>query len=195
MTTEEDLTSLLIEATRGVPSDRLFELVYDELREAAERQFRREARDQTLQPTALVHEAYLRMVDQDRVEWQGRTHFKAIAARMMRRILIDRARSRGRAKRGGSWQRVTLSDAFQLTEGPEIDVEALEQALSRMAELDQRQAQVLEFRLFGDLSVEETARMLDVSERTVLRDWKMGTAWLRRELETTLETGVGFDTD
>ena len=135
-----------------------------------------------MQPTALVHEAYLRLVDQSRVDWQGQTHFKAVAAEAMRRLLIDNARSRNRQKRGGGWQRVTLRDAFHLTRDRALDAAALSEALERMGELDERMAKVVEYRLLGGLSSEETANLLNKSTRTVERDWKMGQAWLRREL-------------
>ncbi|MDY7108656.1 MAG: ECF-type sigma factor [Planctomycetota bacterium] len=181
---ERDITGMLGEAGPENPAarDALLEAVYEKLREAAEARLRQERAGHTLQPTALVHEAYLKLVDQTRVNWQGRTHFLAVAALAMRRILIDHARRRGREKHGGGWRRVTLHDAFALRRDHELDVLALHEAMQRMAELDERQAKVVELRIFGGLTAEETARMLDVSTRTVERDWKMGEAWLRREL-------------
>ena len=181
---ERDITSMLNDAGPGnaAARDALLEAVYDEIRALAEGKLRQERAGHTLQPTALVHEAYLKLVDQTRVNWQGRTHFLAVAAQAMRRILIDHARRREREKRGGSWRRVTLYDAFALRTDHDLDVVALHEALEKMARLDARQAKVVELRLFGGLTAEETARMLDVSTRTVDRDWKMGQAWLRREL-------------
>ena len=158
-------------------------LVYEELRTLAEGYLRRERSDHTLQPTALVHEAYLKLVDQNRVDWQGKTHFKAVAAQAMHRALVDHARARNREKRGGKWRRVTLYDAFALA-GAHKDLEALalHDALEKMQRLDERQRKVVELRLFGGLTSEEAGRILGVSARTVDRDWKMGQAWLRREL-------------
>ena len=181
---ERDITSILNEAGPGNESarDALLEAVYGEIRALAEARLRQERAGHTLQPTALVHEAYLKLVDQTRVNWQGRTHFLAVAAQAMRRILIDHARRRGREKHGGGWRRVTLYDAFALKADHDLDVVALHEALEKMARLDERQANVVELRLFGGLTTEETARMLEVSTRTVERDWKMGQAWLRREL-------------
>ena len=124
------------------------------------------------------------LVDQTRVNWQGKTHFKAVAAQAMGRLLVDHARARNREKRGGGWRRVSLYDAFQLSERNDLDALSLQDALEKMRSLDDRQAQVVELRLFGGLSSEESARILGVSVRTVERDWKMGQAWLRRELST-----------
>ncbi len=177
-------TELLSKITAGDPraADELLELVYPQLHQLAERSLRRERPDHTLQATALVHEAYIKLIDQTRVDWQGQTHFKAVAAMAMGRILIDSARARNREKRGGGWRRVTLHDAFQLSKQRELDPLELAEALETMKQLDARQAAVVEYRLFGGLTNEETARLLDVSIRTVERDWKMAQAWLRREL-------------
>ncbi len=166
-------------------AEQLLPLVYDELRRLARGYMARENRDHTLQPTALVHEAYLRRVDQSRVTWQGRSHFRAVGARMMRRILIDHARSRGGQKRGGGLQRVTLGDSLLRPPDPDVDLPellALNEALDRLAGLDERQAQVVELRFFGGLTNVEIAEALGVSDRTVLNDWKHGRAWLKREL-------------
>ena len=184
MSQPPDATDLLTDIAGGSreAADRLLGLVYDELRDLAQGYLRRERPDHTLMPTALVHEAYLRMVDQSRVDWQGRSHFKAIAGRAMQRALVDHARGRNREKRGGKWRRVGLDDAFHLAPSDHLEPVALDDALSRMRELDERQTQVVELRVFGGLSSEEIARVLDVSKRTVERDWKMGQAWLRREL-------------
>jgi RNA polymerase sigma factor (TIGR02999 family) len=184
MTSPEDTTRLLGELSGGNEraADELLPLVYDELKALASGYMSRERSDHTLQPTALIHEAYMRLVDQTRVDWNGRTHFKAVAAQAMQRVLIDYARGKSRKKRGDQWQRVPLDDAFHLAGTTELDAVALQDALQRMRQLDERQADVVEYRLFGGLTVEETARLLGVSERTVERDWKMGKTWLRREL-------------
>jgi RNA polymerase sigma factor (TIGR02999 family) len=165
--------------------DELLPLVYDELRLLARRYLSRERPGHTLQPTALVHEAYLRLVDQTRVNWQGRTHFFAVGARVMRNLLIDHARARGRAKRGGEWHRVTLADGVAPFEDGDLDHEqllALNGALDRLAALDERQARVVELRFFGGLTVAEVAHLLGVSRRTVEGDWTHARAWLKREL-------------
>ena len=148
----------------------------------AAKALRRERPDHTLQATALVHEAYLKLVDQTRVDWQGSTHFKAVAAVAIRRVLIDHARSKKREKRGGNWRKVTLHDAFALAEKNDLDMISLHEAMEKMRKIDERQHKVVELRLFGGLSSDDTAKILDVSLRTVERDWKMGKTWLRREL-------------
>lgn len=184
MSSGPDATELLSDLSGGDgrAADILLPLVYDELRQIAQTYISREPADQTLEPTALVHEAYLKLVDQTRVDWQGRTHFKAVAAQAMCRLLVDHARSRNRRKRGGGWRRISLYDAYQLSERNDLDALSLQEALDKMRGLDGRQAEVVELRLFGGLSNEEAARILGVSTRTVERDWKMGQAWLRREL-------------
>jgi RNA polymerase sigma factor (TIGR02999 family) len=156
--------------------------VYDELRGLARKFFRRERPDHTLQPTALVHEAYLRLVDQTRIGWQGRTHFCAICARAMRQVLIDHARSRKRLRRGGERQKVLLDSRVAPAEFENVDVFALNEALEKLAALDARQAQVVELRFFGGLNVDEVAHVLGVSKRTVEGDWTHAKAWLRTEL-------------
>lgn len=166
-------------------AEQLMPLVYDELRRLARALMARENKNHTLQPTALVHEAYLRLVDQSRVNWQGRTHFRAVGARVMRRILIDHARRREGLKRGGGRQRVTLGDS--LLQSPDLEVDlsellALNAALEKLARLDERQARVVELRFFGGLTMSEIAEAVGVSERTVGDDWKHGRAWLLREL-------------
>ncbi len=185
MSSRRDPTELLTDLSGGQQraADELMPLVYEELRTLAEGYLRRERSDHTLQPTALVHEAYLKLVDQNRVDWQGETHFKAVAAQAMHRALVDHARARNREKRGGKWRRVMLNDAFVLA-GAHKDLEALalHDALEKMQRLDERQARVVELRLFGGLTSEEAGRILGVSARTIDRDWKMGQAWLRREL-------------
>lgn len=184
MVTLPDATGLLGAAQGGDrrAAAELLALVYDELRELAAVKMRRERPDHTLQPTALVHEAYLRLVDQSRVDWQGKTHFKAVAAQAMYRVLVDHARGKKRMKRGGCRRPMTLDDAFALTVPRGLDVLALHDALEKMQRLDERQAEVCRYRLYGGLTSEETAQLLGVSSRTVDRDWKMGQTWLRREL-------------
>ena len=165
-------------------AEELLPLVYDELRRLARHYMRGERPDNTLQATAVVHEAYLKLVDRSRVDWQGRTHFLAVSARVMRRLLIDHARGRDRLKRGGGWRRVTLDEVLVPAE-PGLDREellALDAALEKLARLDERQARIVELRSFGGLETAEIAALLDVSERTVERDWHFARAWLRREL-------------
>ena len=180
----EDVTSILSDLIAGDEraADALLAAAYDELRALADRKLRCERPGHLLQPTALVHEAYLRLVDQSRVDWRGRTHFCALAAQAMRRVLIDHARRRNRDKRSGRWRKVTLDDAFALGGDRELDLIALHEALEKMRNLDERQAEVIELRIFGGLNNEEAAHELNVSTRTIERDWKMGLAWLRREM-------------
>jgi len=168
--------------------DQLTPLVYDELRRLARRYMRNERAGNTLQTTALVNEAYLRLVDAKRVAWQDRVHFFAVSAQMMRRILVDAARARGSAKRGGQVKRVNHSAAFNLDEIPEVstgrdrELVAIDDALNTLAEMDPRKARVIELRFFGGLSVEATAEVLKISPQSVMRDWKLAKAWLTREL-------------
>ena len=182
-----DVTGLLL-AWRAGDTDadaRLLPAVYDELHRQASRAMRREGDAHTLQATALVHEAYLRLVDQQRVEWHSRAHFFAIAAQMMRRVLVDHARTRLAAKRGGALQRVTLGDVGAGSDadgGADVDVIALHDALETLAALDARQARIVELRYFGGLGIEETAEALEISPATVKREWAVARAWLRREL-------------
>jgi RNA polymerase sigma factor (TIGR02999 family) len=162
--------------------DRLMPLVYHELRRRAAAYLRREARDHTLQPTALVHEAYLRLVDQRRVAWQNRAQFFGIASQMMRRILVDRARARRMAKRSGRWARVTLDERTAVARPAEVDVLDLDAALTRLAEFDPRKSQIAELRFFGGLSLDETGQLLGISLATVERDWQAARAWLFKTL-------------
>jgi RNA polymerase sigma factor (TIGR02999 family) len=163
---------------------RMLPLVYDELHRIASAYLRRERREHTLQPTALVHEAYLRLAGQDDLDWKNRAHFRAIAATTMRRILIEHARARGRKKRGEAPERVALEDTVALAPAARVDLEAIDQALVRLEDLDRQQARIVELRFFAGLSVEETAEVLSISRTTVKRDWAMARAWLRRELES-----------
>lgn len=158
--------------------DQLIPIVYDELRTVAARYLRRERQDHTLQPTALVNEAYLRLIDQKAVKWQNRAHFMGVAAQMMRRILVDHARSHHRAKRGGGASQVSLDEAIAVSEERADDLVELDEALTALAAFDDRKSRVVEMKYFGGLSVQETAEVLNVSEITVARDWKLAKAWL-----------------
>ena len=165
------------------PAQELAPLVYDELRRLAGAYIRRERPGQTLQATALVHDAYLRLLRDSDLSWQNRAHFFGIAARSMRQILIERARARGTAKRGGSRIRVTFEPGLiAAAQAPEFDLEALDEALTRLAARDAELARVVEVRFFGGLSIEEAAVALDVSPATVKRRWTLAKAWLAREL-------------
>jgi RNA polymerase sigma factor (TIGR02999 family) len=157
-------------------------LVYDELRRIAHAYLRREREGHTLETTALVHEAYLRLAGQAAPSWKNRTHFRAIAAETMRRILVEYARARKRVKRGGGRQRVTLEDTIGIEQARPLDIEALDQALNRLGENDPRLVRIVELRFFGGCTVEETAGALAVSPATVKREWATARAWLRREL-------------
>jgi RNA polymerase sigma-70 factor (ECF subfamily) len=178
------VTALLQDVTAGKQDafDRLLPLVYDELRRVAARYLRRERPNHTLQPTALVHESYLRLVDQRAVHWQNRAHFFAIAAQAMRRILIDEARCHRRSKRGGGERHLSLGEVEPASQARSVDLLALDQALGRLAVRDARQARVVELRYFGGLTIEEAAEVIGISEATVRREWTMAKAWLRREL-------------
>lgn len=181
-------TLLLLEISRGErdAASRLAPMVYDNLRRLAADRLRRG--DWTCQPTAIVHEAYLRLVDQTQVDWQGRTHFFAIGAEMIRRVIADEAKRRGRQKRGGGWGRVTLDGAALERSQTVIDPLDLEEALTRFAQLDERAAKVVELRFFGGLTEAEAAVALNVSERTVRNDWRTARAWLHRELGSDDDT-------
>jgi RNA polymerase sigma factor (TIGR02999 family) len=187
-----DVTALLRAWSRGDADagDRLVPLVYDELRRRAARHLRRERREHTLRPTGLVHEAYLRLVDQRQAAWENRSQFYAVAARVMRRILVDHARRHRAHKRGGSRCRVSLDevDGAMPAAGADLDLIALEQALTELAALDPGKARVVELRFFGGLSLPETADALGVSQSTVSREWRMARAWLLRRI--TREAGA-----
>ena len=163
--------------------EQLMPLVEAELRRLARAYMGRERRGHTLQPTALVNEAFIRLTDARQVRWQDRAHFLGISARLMRRVLVDHARSRGYRKRGGGAQQVSLDEALVGSTGPTLDLVALDRALETLATVDARKSQVIELRFFGGLSVEETADVLHVSTDTVKRDWRLAKLWLLRELE------------
>jgi RNA polymerase sigma factor (TIGR02999 family) len=179
-----DVTRLLQAWSEGDASarDRLIPLVYEELRRRAAAHLRRESRHNTLQPTALVHEAYLRLVDQRRAAWQNRAQFFAVASQMMRRILVDRARARKRAKREGRWARVTLDEAVMLERPRDVDVLDLDLALTHLSEFDERKSRIAELRFFAGLTLEETGEALGLSIATVERDWRAARAWLFKTL-------------
>ncbi len=191
MASPPEITAFLTEIRRGNESalDELLPVVYGELRRIAARYLHRERDDHTLQPTALVNEAYLRLVDQRQQDWRNRAHFFAVAAQAMRRILIDHARSRGKAKRGGGAYKVPLDDVLALAEERPEEMIALDDALRALAAVDPRKSRVVELRFFGGLSVEETAEALGVSEMTVMRDWSMARAWLHREMSGGTQGG------
>jgi RNA polymerase sigma factor (TIGR02999 family) len=179
---ERDITALLKDWSGGdrAALEKLMPAVYEELRRLAAAHLRSERPDHTLQPTALVHEAYLRLADQRSVEWANRAHFFSIAARIMRRILVDHARRRRALKRDGAALRLTLAEAPSEDRGPELL--ALDSALTSLESLDPRQAKIVELRFFGGLSVEETAEAAGISTATVKREWRTARAWLRREI-------------
>jgi RNA polymerase sigma factor (TIGR02999 family) len=158
--------------------DQVVAHVYKDLRKRAAAYLRRERRDHTLQPTALVHEAYLRLIDQRRTEWQNRAQFLGVASEMMRRILVDRARRARVERRSGRWVQVTLDGRLAGSQGPDIDVLALDQALNRLADFDPRKSRIAELRFFGGLSLEEMAHVLGISVATAERDWRAARAWL-----------------
>jgi len=179
-----DIT-LLLTAWRGGDAaafDRLVAALYDELRRIARRCMAGERAGHSLQPTALVNEAYLRLIDAQRVNWQNRNHFLAVAARQMRRVLVDIARAKGYQKRGGSAIQVTFDETLPVVQERGRDLVALDDALEALTKMDERKARVVEMRFFGGLSVEQSAHALEISVETVMRDWKFARAWLLREL-------------
>jgi RNA polymerase sigma factor (TIGR02999 family) len=181
----DQVTQLLLEWSRGDVGAReaLLPLVYDELRRLAAAYLRRERPDHTLQPTALVHEAYLRLVQERQVDWRGRSHFFSVAAKLMRRILVDHARGRLADKRGAGTPKVPLTEALVMSETRPSDLLVLDESLTRLASLDPQQSRVVELRVFAGLTVEETSRVLDISPATVKRDWAVAKAWLLREIQ------------
>jgi RNA polymerase sigma factor (TIGR02999 family) len=184
MDSPSDVTLLLIEWTKGdrEAASKLAPLVYDELHRLARRHMRRERADHTLQATALVNEAYLKLVEQRSVRWQSRAHFYAIAARTMRRILIDHARSHLRGKRGRGQKMIALDEALVFSPERSLEFLRLDKSLERLAQLDPRQSKIVELRFFAGLTVEETAEVLHVSPKTVKRDWSIAKAWLHGDL-------------
>jgi RNA polymerase sigma-70 factor, ECF subfamily len=184
MADARNITQLLAAWSGGdrAALDALIPIVYEELRRQASRYLRRERPGHTLQTTALINEAYLRLVDQKSMRWQNRAQFFGIAAQLMRRILVDHARAKQRAKRGGSDVRVSLTDATSITKDPDLDLVELDEALTRLAEIDPQQSKIVELRFFSGLNVEETAAALNISATTVKRDWSIAKAWLHREI-------------
>jgi RNA polymerase sigma factor (TIGR02999 family) len=186
MQSQDGITQLLTRWSNGDQTalDRLMPMVYSELRRLASNYLRRERKDHTLQPTALVNEAYLKLIDQKTARWQNRAQFYGIAAQLMRRILVDHARQHKAAKRGGSdQQRLSITSAGTLAARTDLDVLALHEALEELATLDRQQERIVELKFFGGLSIEEIAEVLGIGHATVERDWKMARAWLRRKLE------------
>jgi RNA polymerase sigma-70 factor, ECF subfamily len=193
--TPNELTQLLVEWRDGDPDalDRLTPLVYPELRRLAHRYMNKRFAGQSLQTTALVHEAYMRLAGQNQVAWQNRTHFFAVCARLMRNLLVDRARSRRAARHGGDHRQVPLDDAALAAPGKRVDVIALDEALGRLAAIDPRKSQIVEMRYFGGMTVDETAEVLGVSPITVKREWSKARAWLYRELTRAAPGSAGPD--
>jgi RNA polymerase sigma-70 factor, ECF subfamily len=180
---KQEVTVLLdaVSAGDAHAPDKLLEYVYEDLRRLAAKYMQNERDDHTLQATALVHEAFLRLIDWENVSWQNRAHFFAVAASVMRKILVDHARHRNAQKRGG--QKLALDEAVSFTDRKEVDLLALEEALYSLEKIDPRQARIVELRFFGGLSIEETAHVLNTSEGTVRRDWTFAKAWFQRELQ------------
>lgn len=186
MQSPESVTQLLVKWSKGDQEalDKLMPLVLSELRRLASSYLRRERQNHTLQPTALVNEAYLKLVDQRNMRWQNRAQFYGVAAQLMRRILVDHARQHQAAKRGGSnQQRLSITSANAVAAVPDVDVLAIHEALEELKQFDSQQERIVELRFFGGLSIEETAEVLGVGHATVERDWKMARAWLRQKLE------------
>ena len=186
-TPSQNITKLLVDWRNGDQEalDQLMPLVYDELRRMANHYMRNERKGHTLQTSALVNEAYLRLVDHENIDWQNRSHFFGLAAQAMRRILVDHARSRNYQKRGGNAERVSLDQAANFAEERATELIALDEALQELAKLDPRKSRIVEMRYFGGLTGEETAEVLGISTATVARDWETAKAWLLRELSRT----------
>jgi len=186
-----NVTTLLIESGKGDQKalDALMPMIYDELRRLASSHLRNEGPGHTLQSTALVHEAYIRLVNQKEVKWQNRAHFFAIASKMIRRILVDHARKVQSGKRGGGAAKVSLDETPEAGASTDVNLSGLDEVLNRLEEVDPQQARVVELRYFGGLTIEETAEALRISAATVKRDWTMAKAWLMRELRNTDERG------
>ena len=179
-----EVTQLLANLRSGENQahDQLFPIVYNELRKIAANYMRRERADHTLQATALVHEAYMQLVDQTRVTWQSRAHFFGVAAQLMRRILVDHARTQNALKRGGDAQKLSLDDSLGLASGPPVAFDELDEALNRLQQLDPNQAKIVELRFFGGLTVEEVSEVIGSSTATIEREWRMAKAWLHSQL-------------
>ena len=183
--TADNVTQLLINVSNGDQAavDLLLPVIYDELRKLASNYLRRERPDHTLQPTALVHEAYLRLVDQTRVNWQNRAHFLGVAAQIMRRLLVDHARKHNAEKRGQDFQKLSLDENIDRAVERSSELIALDEALKSFAEFDEQKARMVELRYFGGLSIEETADVLGVTPTTVKRHWRFAKAWLYGEMQ------------
>lgn len=181
---QQQITQHLMDWSQGDPAalDRLMPSVYSELRRLAAAHLRRERHDHTLQATALVHEAYLRLVDAEHVTWQNRAHFFGIAARVMRQILVNHALSRNAAKRGGLAHKLSLDEVVSFADDREVDIVALDEALKELEQIDPQKCRIIELRFFSGLSIEETAEVLGVSKATVERHWRIAKLWLKREL-------------
>jgi len=192
VSTSRDVTGLLQAWGKGDEAalQKLMPLVYEQLHAAARRYMAQERPGHTLQTTALIHETYLRLVNVRQVKWQDRAHFLAMCAQLMRRILIDSARSRNYQKRGGAAPRVCFDEGLASTAQPDVDLLALDDALQRLAQMDERKGRVVELRFFGGLGVKETAEVMKVSPETVMRDWKTAKVWLLRELRGGARRGA-----
>ena len=185
MRSSEGITQLLVDWGNGDQAalEKLMPLVYSELRRLASNYLRRERGEHTLQPTALVNEAYLKLIDQRNAKWQNRAHFFGISAQLMRRILVDHARQHQAVKRGGSGQqRVSITTVEKLAKEPEVDLLSLNEALDELARMDPQQGRIVELKFFGGLQIDEIAEVLGIGHATVERDWKLARAWLRRQL-------------
>ena len=169
---------------RGASPEKLLEIVYDDLRRLAGTYMQNERSDHTLQATALVHEAYIRLVDWENVSWQNRAHFFSVASEVMRKVLVDHARAKKTQKRDGG-QKIMIDEAVSLPEANQLDILALDEALETLGKLDKRQARIVELRFFGGLTIKETAYVLETSETTVRREWTFAKAWFQRELVKT----------
>jgi RNA polymerase sigma factor (TIGR02999 family) len=185
MEPSNEITELLVAWSGGDKKalDELMQIVYEELRRLAHRQLAKERRGHTLQTTALVNEAYLKLVDQKRVKWQGRSHFFALSSQLMRRILVDYARSRQYAKRGGGKSALPLDEALIVAPERASEMIALDEALTELAKHDERKARIVELRFFSGMSIDETSELLGVSPGTVMKDWTLAKAWLQREMD------------
>ncbi len=193
----DGINELVEKSVKGQPAetDRLFTLMYDDLRRLAGRFLQHEPMRQRLSSSSLVHQAYMRMIDQSRINWQGKTHFFAIGATVMRRILVDHARKVRSQKRGGGWERRMLTDEITFQLSRDDDVVALDDLLNILASLNQRQARIVELRFFGGLTMREIAAEMNLGLRTIEKDWAMARAWMRRELRRGDEDGDASSTE